>query len=142
MFFTVHNLDPLPLDRHPNSQFTSLKHFANLIALSGSSQSFKHIKDSNVSDDNFDRRSSRILPSALKANFDVIVEDRGVSRSRVIMDSIGKKDAISIQNCNILKFCNCEGVTKSSRLVEQYLCNSLRLVSILEVIPLPLSNKR
>lgn len=32
MFTSVHNLDPLPLDQNPNSQFVSFKYLANLVA--------------------------------------------------------------------------------------------------------------
>ena len=40
MFTSVHNLDPLPLDQNPNSQFVSFKYLANLVALG-----FQHLLD-------------------------------------------------------------------------------------------------
>lgn len=40
MFTSVHNLDPLPLDQNPNSQFVSFKYFANLVTLG-----FQHLVD-------------------------------------------------------------------------------------------------
>lgn len=92
MFTNVHNLDPLPLNQNPNSEFVQLKHFANLVALSfyylpNLSNTLKN----NVSNDKSKQHSSRILPLALKADLYDTVEIGGGSRSRVIMICLGKK---------------------------------------------------
>ena len=58
-----------------------------------SSQSFKHVKASSIFATRVVLLSPIIFATIEKADFDVIVDIGGVSRSRVILDSTGKVDS-------------------------------------------------